>query len=89
MKFVIAQLYTSKYSKSDSWLTRMSARVSHHLASSSFVAHFLLESVFSLSSLEAKLVAYMKDPAATAQPFDASDVPKISRQQAAQESART
>lgn len=46
------------------------------------------ESVFSLSSLEAKLVAYMKDPAATAQPFDASDVPKISRQQAAQESAR-
>ncbi|TFK41902.1 adaptin N terminal region-domain-containing protein [Crucibulum laeve] len=44
------------------------------------------ESVFSLAALEAKLVAYVKDPAA--QPFDVSSVPKISRAQAAQEAAR-
>ncbi|KAJ2918352.1 hypothetical protein MD484_g2065, partial [Candolleomyces efflorescens] len=46
------------------------------------------ESVFSLAALEAKLVAYVKDPAAAAQPLDISSVPKISRAQAAQESAR-
>ncbi|KXN88900.1 putative coatomer subunit gamma [Leucoagaricus sp. SymC.cos] len=46
------------------------------------------ESVFSLAALEAKLVAYVKDPAAAAQPFDVSAVPKISRAQAAQEAAR-
>jgi hypothetical protein len=48
----------------------------------------LLESVFSLAALEAKLVAYVRDPTANAQPFDASAVPKISRAQAAQEAAR-
>lgn len=48
----------------------------------------ITESVFSLAALEAKLVAYVKDPAATAQPFDVSTVPKISRAQAAQEAAR-
>ncbi|KAJ2934308.1 hypothetical protein H1R20_g2752, partial [Candolleomyces eurysporus] len=46
------------------------------------------ESVFSLAALEAKLVAYVKDPAAAAQPLDTSSVPKISRVQAAQEAAR-
>ncbi|RXW24547.1 hypothetical protein EST38_g1280 [Candolleomyces aberdarensis] len=46
------------------------------------------ESVFSLAALEAKLVAYVKDPAAAAQPLDTSSVPKISRAQAAQEAAR-
>ena len=46
------------------------------------------ESVFSLAALEAKLVAYVKDPAAAAQPLDVSSVPKISRVQAAQEAAR-
>ncbi|KAJ2920453.1 hypothetical protein H1R20_g16641, partial [Candolleomyces eurysporus] len=45
------------------------------------------ESVFSLAALEAKLVAYVKDPAAAAQPLDTSSVPKISRVQAAQEAA--
>jgi hypothetical protein len=49
---------------------------------------FILESVFSLAALEAKLVAYVKDPAAATQPFDVSTVPKISRAQAAQEAAR-
>ena len=44
--------------------------------------------MFSLAALEAKLVAYVKDPAAAAQPLDISSVPKISRAQAAQESAR-
>ncbi|GLB35747.1 putative the coatomer is a cytosolic protein complex that binds to dilysine motifs and reversibly associates with Golgi non- clathrin-coated vesicles, which further mediate biosynthetic protein transport from the ER, via the Golgi up to the trans Golgi network [Lyophyllum shimeji] len=46
------------------------------------------ESVFSLAALEAKLVAYVKDPAAVTQPFDVSSIPKISRSQAAQEAAR-
>ncbi|KAG6846078.1 hypothetical protein H0H87_006442 [Tephrocybe sp. NHM501043] len=46
------------------------------------------ESVFSLAALESKLVAYVKDPSASTQPFDASSVPKISRSQAAQEAAR-
>ncbi|KAJ8474748.1 hypothetical protein ONZ45_g15845 [Pleurotus djamor] len=46
------------------------------------------ESVYSLAALEAKLVAYVKDPSASQQPFDVSDVPKISRSQASQEAAR-
>ncbi|KAF8665418.1 hypothetical protein AX16_000437 [Volvariella volvacea WC 439] len=46
------------------------------------------ESVYSLAALESKLVAYVKDPEAASQPFDASSVPKISRTQAAQEAAR-
>ncbi|KAK0246199.1 adaptin N terminal region-domain-containing protein [Armillaria nabsnona] len=46
------------------------------------------ESVFSLAALETKLVAYMKDPEAAAQPLDVSSVPRISRAQAAQEAAR-
>ncbi|EEB90397.1 hypothetical protein MPER_11404, partial [Moniliophthora perniciosa FA553] len=48
----------------------------------------VLESVFSLAALESKLVAYIKETAAAAQPLDFSDVPKISRVQAAQEAAR-
>ncbi|KAF5332556.1 hypothetical protein D9611_005083 [Ephemerocybe angulata] len=46
------------------------------------------ESVFSLAALEAKLVAYVKDPSASSEPLDVSSVPKISRAQAAQEAAR-
>lgn len=46
------------------------------------------ESVFSLAALETKLVAYVKDPDATAAAFDSSSVPKISRAQAAQDAAR-
>ncbi|KAF8482068.1 adaptin N terminal region-domain-containing protein [Russula ochroleuca] len=46
------------------------------------------DSVFSLSALEAKLVAYVRDADATSQPFDVSSVPKVSREQAAQEVAR-
>jgi len=48
-----------------------------------------LDSVFSLSALESKLVAYVQDADATSQPFDVSSVPKVSREQAAQEVART
>ena len=47
-----------------------------------------LDSVYSLSALEAKLVAYVRDADAASQPFDVSSVPKVSRQQAAQEVAR-
>ncbi|KAG6879445.1 hypothetical protein C0992_002576 [Termitomyces sp. T32_za158] len=46
------------------------------------------ESVFSLAALESKLVAYVKDPSASTQPFDTTSVPKISRSQAAQDAAR-
>jgi len=48
-----------------------------------------LDSVFSLSALESKLVAYVKDEDAASEPFDVSSVPKVSREQAAQEVART
>jgi coatomer subunit gamma len=44
--------------------------------------------VFSLASLEAKLVSYINDKEEQSQPFDASDIPKISKEQAAKESAR-
>jgi coatomer protein complex subunit gamma len=47
-----------------------------------------LDSVFSISTLESKLVAYVKDPEASRTPFDVSSVPKISRAQAAQDAAR-
>jgi len=47
-----------------------------------------LESVFSLAALESKLVAYVNDVDASAQPFDASSIPKISRAQLAAESTR-
>jgi coatomer subunit gamma len=47
-----------------------------------------LESVFSLSALEAKLVAYVNDEEADDEPFDAASIPRISRQQAQQEVAR-
>lgn len=46
------------------------------------------ESVFSLAALESKLVAYVNDVDASAQPFDASSIPKISRAQLAAESTR-
>lgn len=47
-----------------------------------------VESVFSLSALESKLVTYVQDPSASSQRLDLSSVPKISRVQAAQEAAR-
>ncbi|KAF8211750.1 adaptin N terminal region-domain-containing protein [Mycena galopus ATCC 62051] len=46
------------------------------------------DSVLSLAALESKLVSYVKDTTAAAQPFDVSTIPKISRAQAALESAR-
>lgn len=46
------------------------------------------EATFSLSALEAKLVAYVNNPEASDLAFDAGSIPKISREQAAQESAR-
>ncbi|KAJ7146237.1 adaptin N terminal region-domain-containing protein [Mycena epipterygia] len=46
------------------------------------------ESVLSLAALESKLVSYVKDSTASAQPFDVSTIPKISRAQAALDSAR-
>ncbi|KAF9518561.1 hypothetical protein BS47DRAFT_1388965 [Hydnum rufescens UP504] len=44
------------------------------------------ESVFSLAALESKLVAYVRDADASDQPFDATSLPKISQEQARQES---
>lgn len=46
------------------------------------------ESTFSLAALESKLVSYVNDPSSSKAAFDASSIPKISREQAAQESAR-
>ncbi|KAG8809572.1 coatomer subunit gamma [Serendipita sp. 399] len=43
---------------------------------------------YAQSTLESKLVAYVNDPAAQADDFDISSVPKISRAQAQQEAAR-
>lgn len=53
-----------------------------------FHSHLILESVFSLATLESKLLAYVKEPSASSVPFDVSAVPRISREQAQQESAR-
>ncbi|KZT33683.1 coatomer subunit gamma [Sistotremastrum suecicum HHB10207 ss-3] len=46
------------------------------------------DSVFSLSALETKLVAYVKDKEAFQYPFDIKSIPKVSRQQQASEVAR-
>ncbi|KZT08586.1 coatomer subunit gamma [Laetiporus sulphureus 93-53] len=46
------------------------------------------ESIYSLSALESKLVSYISDPEAMEKPFDASSIPKISREQAAKDAAR-
>ncbi|KAG8910243.1 coatomer subunit gamma [Tulasnella sp. 408] len=46
------------------------------------------DSVFSLAALESQLVSYVNDSAAAETPFDVSGVPKVSRAQAQQESAR-
>ncbi|KAI0032763.1 coatomer subunit gamma [Vararia minispora EC-137] len=46
------------------------------------------DSVYSLSALEAKLVSYINDPEASSTPIDVSSIPKVSREQAIQESAR-
>ncbi|KAI6154021.1 coatomer subunit gamma [Pisolithus tinctorius] len=51
-------------------------------------AYIKEESVFSLAALESKLVAYISDPVAVSQPFDATSIPKVSRAQLAAESVR-
>ncbi|KAI0660684.1 coatomer subunit gamma [Cubamyces menziesii] len=46
------------------------------------------ESIYSLSALESKLVSYLSDPDSLEEPLDVSSIPKISKEQAAKESAR-
>ncbi|CAE6466929.1 unnamed protein product [Rhizoctonia solani] len=46
------------------------------------------EGVFSLAALESKLVAYVNDPDAQTESFDASEIPRVSKEQAKAESAR-
>ncbi|KAF8683162.1 Coatomer subunit delta [Rhizoctonia solani] len=46
------------------------------------------EGVFSLAALESKLVAYVNDTDAQTESFDASEIPRISKDQAKAESAR-
>lgn len=46
------------------------------------------DSTFSLGALESRLLSYVSDPGARAQPFDVSSVPKVSREQANAESQR-
>ena len=46
------------------------------------------ESIFSLAALESKLVSYISDPESLDKPFDTSSIPKVSKEQAAKESAR-
>ncbi|VDB94519.1 unnamed protein product [Peniophora sp. CBMAI 1063] len=46
------------------------------------------DSVYSLSALESKLVAYINDPSSSRSALDVASVPRISRAQAVQESAR-
>ena len=48
----------------------------------------LVESIYSLSALESKLVSYISDPDAAEEPFDVSSIPKVSREQAAKEAQR-
>ncbi|KAJ7044941.1 coatomer subunit gamma [Mycena alexandri] len=59
------------------------------LKSQTLVDSYIKEdSVLSLAALESKLVSYVKDPSSSTQAFDVSTIPKISRAQAALESAR-
>ena len=60
----------------------------HPILSVHAIADPTIEAVFSLSALEANLVAYVKDPDQAEKPFDISTIPKISREQAAKETAR-
>jgi len=53
-----------------------------------FAIDEFLDSVFSLAALESKLVSYVNDSEGAERPFDVSSIPKVSRQQAAQEVAR-
>ncbi|KAH9932016.1 coatomer subunit gamma [Epithele typhae] len=46
------------------------------------------EAIYSLSALESKLVSYISDLDSLDEAFDASDIPKISREQAAKDAAR-
>lgn len=46
------------------------------------------ESIFSLAALESQLVSYISDSDSLAKPFDTSSIPKVSKEQAAKESAR-
>jgi hypothetical protein len=89
-RFAIERRYISKLLRKPRWLIHMSKMVRHicclrHPHESTRGP----DSVFSLSALEAKLVAYVRDADAASQPFDYSSVPKVSREQAAQEVART
>jgi hypothetical protein len=88
MKFGIVQHFISRSSKISPWPMHMLEKVPLIPPSLRIFLTSNPESVFSLAALESKLVAYVKDAAATAQPFDASSVPKISRAQAAQDAAR-
>jgi coatomer protein complex subunit gamma len=44
--------------------------------------------VYSLATLESKLLAYVNNPEAQTEAFDIQTVPKVSREQARQEAAR-
>ena len=90
MKSEIVLRCISRLCQNLSWLKCTSKKVNSYSQFHSFsrINIWLLESVFSLSALEAQLVAYVKNGEAFAQPFDTSSIPKISRQQLAQESAR-
>ena len=56
------------------------------VACACFCSLFGVESVFSLAALELKLVAYIQDLDVSDVPFDASSIPKISKEQVRQES---
>lgn len=92
MKSEIALHFTSRFSRKSHSLMLMSRMVGYRYFASTSLSHLhpfpYLESVYSLATLESKLVAYVADPAAAAQPFEISSIPKVSRGQAAQEAAR-
>jgi coatomer protein complex subunit gamma len=89
MKFAIELRYISRSSKNPDWLKHTSRMVRANDNNVMVpVIHCTLDSVFSLLALESKLVAYVRDPDATNLPFDVSSVPKVSREQAAQEVTR-
>jgi coatomer protein complex subunit gamma len=47
-----------------------------------------IDSVYSLATLESKLLAYVNNPEAQTEAFDIQTIPKVSREQARQEAAR-
>ncbi len=60
----------------------------YHTEFLQYTTHDRIDSVYSLATLESKLLAYVNNPEAQTEAFDIQAIPKVSREQARQEAAR-